>query len=80
MEHSRPQRLWVRIMAFQAVEQGSIPCGVTAGAVEHYHAGFLTPEAACESGTRRPSGVVQWAGPVAVNHVISVRVTAPEPW
>ena len=37
------------------------------------------PEAACESGSRRPSGVVQWAGPVAVNHVISVRVTAPEP-
>lgn len=28
----------------------------------------------------RHSGVAQRAGPVAVNHVIGVRITAPEPW
>lgn len=28
-------------MAFQAVERGSTPCGVTAGAVEQYHARLI---------------------------------------
>ncbi len=67
-----------RIPALQAGEDGSEPSGVTAGVVERYHAGPISPR---RRSNRTPAIPVSpnLAGPLAVNQLIGVRATAPEP-
>ena len=62
-----------KIAVFQAAEQGSTPCGVTKAAVrqDRYQDG---------KARHSRSGIAQSAGPLAVNHVIWVRIPVPEPF
>ena len=68
-----PRRSWVRIRGFHLREQSSSLCGATKAAVRQDR---------YEDGKARHSrsGIAQLAGPLAVNHVIWVRIPVPEPW